>query len=101
MFKRLTRLTTINDSNINKNANEVHPDHVKALRRAELIKMNGKLPTFQDLLVKEEKDKKKKEKKNENNDKNKCPWNAFFCVGHCEFWKKTNAYNNVRNKKEM
>ena len=59
VFKRLTRLTTIDDSNMNKNDNEVHPDHAKALRRAELIKMNGKLPTFQELLIKEEKDKKK------------------------------------------
>ena len=32
--QELTRLTTINDNNINKNIDEIYPDHVKALKKA-------------------------------------------------------------------
>ena len=58
----------------------MHPDHVNAPLRAELVKNVNKLLAFQDELNREKKKKKKKE-----NDT--CPRNVFFCVGCCEFWK--------------
>ena len=78
--KRLARLTTMTNNNKDKKINEVHPNHINALLRAELIKNMNKLPTFQDELNRENKKKKKKE-----NDT--CPRNVFFCVGHSKFWK--------------
>jgi len=39
VFKRLTRLATINNDNTNKSVDKIYPDHIKALRKAELIGM--------------------------------------------------------------
>ena len=81
VFKRLTRLATINNDNTNKSVDKIYPDHIKALRKAELIGMKDWLPTFKEQLVKEKEDNVKKENKSGKKGKeNKHPRNAFFVL---------------------
>jgi hypothetical protein len=70
VYNSLTKLTSMDNANADKNLEEIYPDHFKALRNANLI--SDRVPTLREEMSKlEEKKKISKSKANEDGNRRK------------------------------
>ena len=88
MEKRLTKLTTLTDNNMNEPMDKLYPLHYRALRKANLIH-NKAIPTLGDkkaeLWREMENKTPDKLKKRRERDRKRA---TFFKIGFSSFWRK-------------
>jgi hypothetical protein len=87
VYKRLTKLTTINEKNWNKPLDEIYPKHFKALKKSRLVTTEPPpISQLQDLYDKEANDvTTNKEKKKKERDRKRA---IYFKIGYTDYWKK-------------
>ena len=92
VFKRLSRLTSKEESVENLRVDQLYPDHAQALKNAKLYKKSH-FPTMKELWDKDRENSKRisMEKK-----RTKDTRNIFFCIGKSNFW-KTPIHQMIRN----
>ena len=80
VFKRLSRLTSKEAETSSKKIDQLHPDHIKALRTAKLLP--EEIPTFGELWENDERETIVTEEKRRDTR------NIYFCIGYSNFWVK-------------
>jgi len=83
---RLSKLTTITETNKNLPLDKIYPQHFQALQHAGLV--TKKVPALtEQLLHNEEAKAAKQAKDNSNNERNRRK-TTYFCMGHSNIWSK-------------
>ena len=86
--KRLTRLTTITDENVDMNLDEIYPNHFKALEHAGLLKEVETKTIGQirdEMIALEENEAEKNNKKRRQRDRKRA---IYFRVGFSNYWRE-------------
>jgi len=86
VYKRLSKLTTITETNKNLPLDKIYPHHFQALQQVELV--TNKFPTLTEQLQHHEEAKAiKQAKDNSNNERNRRR-TIYFCIGYSNIWSK-------------
>jgi len=86
VYKRLSNLTTITETNKNLPLDKIYPQHFQALQHAGLV--TEKVPTLTEQLQHNEETKAiKQAEDNSNNERNRRR-TTYFCIGYSNIWSK-------------
>jgi len=86
VYKRLSKLTTITETNKNLPIDKIYPQHFQALQHAGLV--TKKVPTLIEQLQHNKKaNALKQAKDNSNNERNRRR-TTYFCIGYSNIWSK-------------
>mgnify|MGYP001787478984 FL=1 len=86
VYKRLSKLTTITETNKDLQLDEIYPQHFQALKHAGLI--TKKIPTLTQQLQSNEQSKNNKQGKDKSNNKRNRSRTTYFCIGYSKLWSK-------------
>ena len=86
VYKRLSKLTTVTETNKNLPLDKIYPQHFKALQSAGLV--TKKVPTLTEQLQHDEQAKAAKQAKDDSNNQRNRSRTTYFCIGYTKIWSK-------------